>query len=133
MIRSGLILLLAGIAYYMFYRSTGIGIPCLFRSLTGWLCPGCGMTHAAAALIEGDPLRAMRSNALSLTVMPVLAIYGGYRAVIYARRGETEFRPWEVVLLLVLVMISLGYAIVRNVGRTPDPIWRTLPIAEQFL
>lgn len=132
-LRGGLILLVAGTAYYLFYRGTGIGIPCVFRSLTGWLCPGCGMTHAVVALIEGDPTRAMAYNALLLTAMPVLAVYGGCRVVLYVRRGETAFRPWEVAFLAVLVVICLGYAVVRNMGRTPDPIWRTLPIAQYLL
>ena len=31
-----------GCAYAAFYRITGIGIPCLFRLITGFKCPGCG-------------------------------------------------------------------------------------------
>jgi hypothetical protein len=30
------------------------GLPCLFRSATGLVCPLCGMTHAIAALGAGD-------------------------------------------------------------------------------
>ena len=28
-------------------------IPCIFHSLTELVCPGCGMTHACVALVQG--------------------------------------------------------------------------------
>lgn len=33
---------------------TDIGLPCSFRLLTGYFCPGCGGTHAITALAAGD-------------------------------------------------------------------------------
>ena len=37
---------------------------CLFHSLTGWNCPGCGATRAAYQLLHGHLLRALQDNAL---------------------------------------------------------------------
>jgi len=36
--------------------------PCMLRSLTGWLCPSCGMTHAVFAMANLDILTALREN-----------------------------------------------------------------------
>lgn len=36
------------------YHLTGHGLPCLFRALTGYLCPGCRMTRAAVAILGED-------------------------------------------------------------------------------
>lgn len=36
--------------------------PCMLRSLTGWLCPSCGMTHAVFALSRLDLVTALREN-----------------------------------------------------------------------
>ena len=49
------------------------GLPdCLFHDLTGFNCPGCGMTRATHAVLHGHPLAALRFNFLAMTLMPVL-------------------------------------------------------------
>lgn len=32
----------------------GLGFPCMFHSLTGLYCPGCGGTRAVRSLLRGD-------------------------------------------------------------------------------
>ncbi len=41
------------------------GLPCLFRSATGLVCPFCGMTHAIAALGAGDISAALAAHPLA--------------------------------------------------------------------
>ena len=65
----------------------GGGMPCLFRTLTGWQCPGCGMTHAVVALLRLDIRTAFACNAL----FPVYGAYCGWltvsdRAAVYPCR-----------------------------------------------
>lgn len=127
-LRTTLLLLGLGTAYYVWVRVTGFGIPCPIRAATGYLCPGCGMTHAVVALLAGDPAEAFRQNTLSLTVIPVLLVYGVWRAARYIRDGRSDFAIWEVALLMVLAMAVAAYGITRNLGRTPDPsILQLLP------
>ena len=38
--------------------------PCLLRSFTGCLCPGCGITHSFYALCRLDFVTALRENAV---------------------------------------------------------------------
>ena len=80
------ILLAAGFAYLFVFLKLGFGIPCIFRTLTGYKCPGCGMTHAMAAVWNRDFKLALEYNVLSLTALPVLCIYLLYRFV----RGKRE-------------------------------------------
>ena len=40
----------------------GVFPACPFRSLTGWWCPGCGLTRATHHLMHGDLLGALRSH-----------------------------------------------------------------------
>ena len=107
-------IVLLGLAYALFIQCTGIGIPCLFRLVTGYRCPGCGMTHAAMALIHGQPKTAFRENPLSVTVVPLLGIYGLYRAEVYIRTARTGFRKWEIVFLGILWVVVLLFGLLRN-------------------
>ena len=107
-------IVLLGLAYALFIQRTGLGIPCVFRLVTGYRCPGCGMTHAAMALIHGQPKTAFRENPLSLSVVPLLLLYGAYRAEVYIRTARTDFRKWEIVFLGVLWVVVLLFWLLRN-------------------
>lgn len=48
--------------YYCLVRYTGLSLPCPFRYLTGYLCPGCGITTMFLALGEGDIDAAKKAN-----------------------------------------------------------------------
>ena len=45
--------------------------PCFLRTLTGWLCPSCGMTHAVFALTRLDLVTALRENLM----IPLIALF----------------------------------------------------------
>lgn len=47
---------------------------CVFSDLTGWYCPGCGITRALHALVHFDFARALAMNALLVLSLPVLAL-----------------------------------------------------------
>jgi hypothetical protein len=47
---------------------------CLFHDLTGWYCPGCGLTRALHALVHFDPWRALAMNPLLVLSLPLLAL-----------------------------------------------------------
>ncbi|HEX8859889.1 MAG TPA: DUF2752 domain-containing protein, partial [Actinomycetes bacterium] len=52
----------ASLVYPAASHATGIGLPCLLRTLTGVPCPLCGMTTAATSLAAGDPRAALAAN-----------------------------------------------------------------------
>lgn len=54
---------------------------CPFRALTGFDCPGCGITRALHALLTGNPLRAFDHNALVMTIVVITAVWLAVNAV----------------------------------------------------
>ena len=107
-------ILLAGTLYVAVFRLLGFGIPCVFRRFTGLLCPGCGMSHALAAVSSGHFRQAMEYNALSLTLLPAFILFVIYRALRYVKTGSEEFRVPELLFLFLCIGICVFYFVTRN-------------------
>jgi Protein of unknown function (DUF2752) len=75
-----------------------IYLVCPIRALTGWRCPGCGTTHAIAALLAGRFADAWHYNAMATIAYPLLALvalirlYSGLRWNQWRSRGYRELR-----------------------------------------
>lgn len=52
-----------------------ITIPCLFTSIFGFHCPGCGLTTATIELIQLKPVAAFQANPLVYIVVPAILFY----------------------------------------------------------
>lgn len=93
----------------------------LFR-LTGFACPGCGMTRAFHALFSGDLVAALDYNAL----VPVFAGLLGFFFVslsLYAVRGHglriELIRPWALWGIFIVLLL---FGVLRNVPFYPFSI-----------
>ena len=115
LIKGALVIMALGICYLIFYRVTDIGIPWVLKLVTGYKCPGCGMTHAIAEITKGNIKRAVEYNPLSVSVLPVMCVYLIYRAYRYVKDKSDEFKKWEVALLVIVLLITVGYGILRNI------------------
>ena len=62
-----------GLGMTVLYASTGVGLPCPFRMITGWNCPLCGGTRMGDALLHLDVGVAFAYNPVALLGLVVLA------------------------------------------------------------
>ena len=111
-IRYLLIILGIGFGYYLWLNFTHLGIPCPFRMITGWLCPGCGITHMLIALIHLDFHTAYLENPFLLLTFPFLI-----GQIIYQRYLQLtkQVNPrWNQVLLWLYVIALIIFGILRN-------------------
>src|SRR5690606_39034263 len=51
---------------------------CVFLTLTGFYCAGCGATRALHALVHGDFTRALAMNPLLVAVLPLMPVLGAW-------------------------------------------------------
>jgi Protein of unknown function (DUF2752) len=47
---------------------------CIFLSVTGFFCPGCGITRALHAVVHGDVARAFAMNPLAIIIIPLIPL-----------------------------------------------------------
>lgn len=111
---SAAVILAAGTAYYFFYRFTGIGIPCIFRTITGFMCPGCGVTHMFAALFALDIRAAFEANPVILLLLPVFTALLVKNIVQYIWHGQYRIGRMEQLLLICSIAALLVFGVWRN-------------------
>ncbi len=103
----------------------GFYIPCPFRALTGFRCPGCGMSHAATdvalaavSLIRADTaeaechiMDAFHANALFIPIFAYL-IFAFVQVCRNNDLGQTKISKVVDVVFLVIIVI---WWVVRNI------------------
>ena len=108
------IILLAGILYAVFVRLTGLAVPCIFRTLTGWLCPGCGITRASLSLIKGNVQASFSYNPFLYIAGPCI-IYLIVRGDLnYIKKDTYRLCTADTVLIYILIVAALIFGVVRN-------------------
>jgi hypothetical protein len=95
-------------------------ILCPFRALTGYPCPGCGMTRAFSALAHGEPVRAVLYNPLSpVLFLAAMALWMSAAATLLnlhgVRRALARLRPTTQVSYIFLALMLIWW-VVRLAG-----------------
>lgn len=108
---------MAGLLYGIFVSYTGLAIPCLFRKVTGLLCPGCGVTGMCVALLHLDWRGAFSCHpVLFVLLLPLTAVFI-CSAAGYVRNGRFWFARWQNLILYVSVAALVIFGVVRNLVR----------------
>ncbi|MEO6652337.1 MAG: DUF2752 domain-containing protein [Ilumatobacteraceae bacterium] len=106
--------LLAGAAYVTMNDPLdgGLFLPCPFRTLTGWWCPGCGLTRATHHLFRGEIVQALRYNLFVVVILVALAAaWAGWLVHTAGRSIRVPIPVWVPVAAGVTL---LAFAVVRN-------------------
>ncbi len=92
---------------------------CIFHSVTGLHCPGCGATRCLWALVHGDVRQAAAYNLLFLLALPALAVWGAQVWwTLFSGRPLPSWRlpRWSIWVLFAVVLV---FWVVRNLGFPP--------------
>lgn len=86
---------------------------CMLYTLTGILCPGCGNTRSARAMLNGDFILAVRNNAsLPFIALVTICFYIELVADIFGKK--INLIPRKLWMWLVIIGIFVVYFIARN-------------------
>ena len=112
-----------GLALSALYATTGLGLPCPFRAVTGWDCPLCGGTRMGEALLQGHVSAAFGFNPVALIGLFVAGVLGVLWAV-EAAGGPAVRLPRALSMrlqrvpvsfwLTAALIVAVAYTLARN-------------------
>lgn len=109
------LLILLFILYLYMINEYNFYIPCMFKKITGFYCPGCGITRCLLTLLKLDFYRAFRYNILVFILLPFLIFYVLYNIYLYITNKEDKIIkkiPQKVWYILLIITIIFG--VLRN-------------------
>lgn len=113
-IKTFFIILTAGIAYGLFVMHTGVGIPCMINLITGYKCPGCGVSRMCMAFMRLDVNAAYHYNKVLFLLLPILLAVFSYQLYRYIRYNETKLTKVQLAILYIAVALLVIWGFVRN-------------------
>lgn len=98
---------------------------CLFKSITGLACPGCGTTRAGLAMLDGNILAALETNPIGIITIVVLtasAILFAYDVftqgkILLTTAQKTERalkKPGVFISVMTLVLMNWSWSIAKG-------------------
>ena len=111
-----LILILTFAIYFIVNKYTGYFIPCLFREITGYKCPGCGITHLLFDIVNLRFKDAFLENPLVFIYLPFIIAYFIYRTYLFVsdKKDKILVKIPNFFKIAILV-ITILYGVVRNI------------------
>lgn len=112
-IKTLIILVLMGLFYLVFVRITGICFHCPFQKMTGWLCPGCGITTMFYRISKFNFHGAYNSNPYIFVTLPILVFFILYD--IYLKVNLKKTPKWLNVLMSLYAVGLIAFMLFRNI------------------
>lgn len=109
-------LALAGVLciYYIFDPAEAGWMPrCLFLTLTGWECPGCGSQRMLHSILHLDLEGAWRANPFFLCALPPLVVMG-WVELFRERYPRLHSRVNSTLSVMVWSILLIGWTLFRN-------------------
>lgn len=102
--------------YYLLFIDYGIVIPCFFRKITGFYCPGCGVTRMLYSLVKLNFYQAFRYNPLIFLAMPFIIFCILDRLIKWLKnRNDYFYTKINNRIWIMLVVITLLFGLLRNI------------------
>lgn len=109
------IFLAVGLLYAALCRMIGFGIPCVFHSLTGYYCPGCGVSRMFLSLLRFDISGAWKCNPAVLSMLPLGCVIAIDMIACYIKKGEKHPRKWVSVSFCIMIIVLILFGVCRNI------------------
>lgn len=105
------------IGYYYLNYQYSFSIPCVFYKLTGYYCPGCGITRCLFSLLSLNFYEAFMYNQLVFILLPFIVVYIGYEIYLYIWDKEDKIvKKIPNIIWILSLIITIIFGILRNLS-----------------
>lgn len=89
---------------------------CIFHSLTGLLCPGCGSQRAIHQLLNGNIIEALHYNAFAVLAIPYI-IVGFMISILKENRTTLWIRRhlYGKTAAIIILIAIIAFWVIRNI------------------
>ena len=108
------VILAIGVAYFVFVSLTGMYVPCPIRMLTGYLCPGCGISHYFVHMAHLDFSAAFHDNQYIFFFVPIAIPYWIFKSYQYIKTGQRRYSKLELAIFVLALIAAILFGVFRN-------------------
>lgn len=108
-----LVLTFISAIYLVIIYKTHFMIPCLFKKITGYSCPGCGITRLCLSILKFDFDSAKEYNLFLFYTLPFVLFLIIYSIIAYLK--SIKFNNIINILCVIYVILLLIWGIIRNI------------------
>lgn len=105
-----------GLLYWFNPSDTALAPKCIFHSITGLNCPGCGIQRFLHAFMHGHFLEAIHYNYMLIILIPYLILFGIEKFLL---TGEKQKRWKSViegrVMAIAMIILAPSWFVIRNI------------------
>lgn len=114
LIKIYLTILGAGLLYALLFSKFNIKIPCIFHSVTGYLCPSCGVSRMCIEILKGNFIKAYYYNRLIFLFLPIFFVLFVKWSIDYIKTGKIKHNKLDIAVVLFVCVSLIAFGAVRN-------------------
>lgn len=99
--------------YFLYVNFPKLTFKCFINEITGWNCPGCGVTRMFASFIKFNILEGVRYNYFLGITFPFVVFVLGYSSYLYIKDRKSG-KLFNVFCYLYIFLLLI-WGIVRNI------------------
>ena len=90
-------------------RLENMQLPCIYKHLTGFDCPGCGMQRAIIALLKGNFFESIKLYPPLLTIIIMICFLGLH--IIFKYKYGAKILVYLFIINVLIISINFFYKI----------------------
>ncbi len=114
-IKKYIISLIVLIVYLIVSHLFEIYIPCPIHYITGFYCPGCGITRLIYSMLKLDFYQAFRYNPLLFIMLPFFIFFIINDIYSKIKNKEPLYRKVPNYVYIFIIVLLIIYGILRNI------------------